>query len=847
MDNLMQLPISSSSDQQSFPVVGIVTPVRNRREWTLGFANMVARQDYPIFNLYIVDSHSTDGTPEALADLNLPFLRVISAPDSSYWSGATNFGVKQALLDGCEYILTINDDAIIMDDYLSRLIASVVKTDAKIIGSVVAYVDNPGRLWGVGAHNGWNDGAFLQLSMAGLWDDAVPFTSDSALLPVNYLCGNGSLFHRTVFEQIGLYDDRWTPHYHGDSELTMRAERAGIARWVSPAARVYNRFSEVADGGFAKRNLRFFSLKSANYAKATLYVLDKYCPPDLKIKALVRYYAKYIHQQDWRQWSKMLRVAAFMSTDQERRSASLSHFLPSTDQHLSIIADLEILLSLPDREFVVMAYAYLLRRAASDEEYAGYIHALAAGHPRENIIEGFLKSGEFDNIHGSLRTFMLTLLRLRASEELVADGLLMSSKEDWIVKHILENRLPPSLSDLLVWMAADKPVLEKQMVLDKRLKIYMNIDVLCMAMVDPKAATGVHRYVSNLLWTIADDDGVDVILFHSPRLAESCAQLIRRKGIPAHLKFAAPWEKPEMGLVFYPYFPLEGCDQRFSALRTVMTVCDIFPLTNPEWFSSEAVAAFRRQMHGLSAADHIICISKATQDHIRHILPGLSATMSFAHLGVTSPPSREASTWATGQSKPYFLCVGTIEPRKNLSSVISAMKLLSEEGVNDLEMLVVGQEGWSITSSELGKLAGHAAPKIKFLGRVDDDTLWHLYAGAVCTVFPSLAEGFGFPIVESFAAGTPVITGNGSSMAEIAAQGAILVDPLNVEEIAAAIRLLSTRDDVRTSLGREAAQVVGNFTWEKCAAEHLTVFKTLPPLDVDCGSEDGIAAGAVGG
>ena len=50
-----------------------------------------------------------------------------------------------------------------------------------------------------------------------------------------FQCGNGSLFHRTVFEQIGLYDDRWTPHYHGDSELTMRAERAGIARWVSPA------------------------------------------------------------------------------------------------------------------------------------------------------------------------------------------------------------------------------------------------------------------------------------------------------------------------------------------------------------------------------------------------------------------------------------------------------------------------------------------------------------------------------------------------------------------------------------------------------------------------------------
>lgn len=815
---------------QAFPVIGVVTPVRNRREWTLGFALMMARQDYPVFKLYIVDSNSTDGTPEALSELNLPFINVIAAPDSFYWSGATNMGVRQALLDGCEYILTINDDAIIMDDYLSRLIGSVVGTDARIIGSVIAYVDDPGRFWGIGAHNTWEDGAFLQLSLSGVWDDAAPFVSDSPLRSVDYLCGNGSLFHRSVFEEIGVYDDKWTPHYHGDSELTMRAEQAGIQRWVSPAARVYNRFSEFADGGFAKRNLRFFSLRSANYARATLYVLDRYCPPHLKTRALVRYYAKYIHQQEWRTWSRLLRFTAFMATRKDKRSASVKDFFPPLDQHLCSAEDFNIIFGLDTADFVVMAYAYFLRRVASDGEYAGYIHAISAGQSRESVIEGFLRSGEFENIQAPMREFMLSLLRLRVEGGSIDPHALISMKERWVLDRIHHEGVIPSARALEKWESANKTSAGILEIDDARLKIYMNIDVLCMAMIDPKAATGVHRYVYNLLWNIAATENIDLELFHSPRLAESCAELIRRKGIPSHLRFAEPLVEATKGIVFYPYFPLEGGDARFSSLQTIMTVCDIFPLTNPEWFSSEAVSAFRKQMHGLSSADHIICISEATEDHIHAVLPGLSATTSFAHLGVT-PPSPAVLHNAPEEPARYFLCVGTIEPRKNLSSVISAMKLLSEEEMADVEMWVVGQEGWSITSAELSKLAGDAARRIKFLGRVDDKKLWQLYAGAICTVFPSLAEGFGFPIVESFAVGTPVITGRGSSMAEIGVRGAILVDSLNVVEIAAAIRKLSTQQELRQELAAEAAQAVENFTWGQCATNHLATFHVVAKRD----------------
>ena len=98
-----------------YPQIGVVTPVRNRKNWTLGFVERFARQDYPIFTHYIVDSASTDGTPEAITALPLRSVRLLRAGESAYWTAATNVGVRQALKDCCDFILTINDDAIVAE------------------------------------------------------------------------------------------------------------------------------------------------------------------------------------------------------------------------------------------------------------------------------------------------------------------------------------------------------------------------------------------------------------------------------------------------------------------------------------------------------------------------------------------------------------------------------------------------------------------------------------------------------------------------------------------------------------------------------------------------------------
>ncbi|TPG51626.1 glycosyltransferase [Sphingomonas glacialis] len=819
---------------QRFPVVGIVTPVRNRLPWSVAFCRMMDTQDYPVFKLYIVDSSSTDGTPAALEALRFPFLKVLRAPESYYWGAATNLGVRQALDDGCEFILTINDDAIVAQDYLSRLMASVVATNAKIVGSVIAYVDEPGRLWAVGAYNNWAEGAFVQLNQGNIWEDLSDLSGDLELLPVDYLSGNGSLFHRSVYEAVGLYNEKWTPHYHADSELTMRAERAGIERWVSPAARVYNRFSEASDGGTSARNRRFFSFRSANYLRATLYVLDQYCPTDLKSRALVRYYAKYLRQDDWRIWSRMVRLVRFLGAEEDHRRADIKSFFPPLDPVLCAAEDLAILLTLPAGDFVVMAYANLLRRAASDAEYAHYAEMVSSGQSRAAILERFVNSGEFMAVQPALRGFLLALLRLPKTPKRGSERGTLAPREAWIVDQISEHSRVPSVAEAAGRLAPikdDPPALHAH---HGGLKVYFNIDMLCVATTDPAAEANVARYVSALLTHLARLPTIDLEMFHSAPMAESCAKLIREGKLPDDLRFAPPHGIMANGVVFYPDVPLDKLDVRFDGLGTVMTVCDVLPLIGPQWFSERALVSYRRRMHALATADHIICISNSAEQALKQAIPGLTVATSVVPLGIDRPEARTAERAKSdvvrtrGDRRPrYVLCVGTTRPRENVVSAIAAMELLSHADVPDCEMWVVGEDGWSIPAAELSKRAGTAAGQVRFLGEVENAALSSLYADARCTVFPALGDGFGFPIGDSLAAGTPVIAGRGSAMAELCGQAAILVDPMNTAELADAIRrriMDGHPDAVSESQSLDAADIRA---WEKCASEHASVFKKL--------------------
>jgi glycosyltransferase involved in cell wall biosynthesis len=152
----------------------------------------------------------------------------------------------------------------------------------------------------------------------------------------------------------------------------------------------------------------------------------------------------------------------------------------------------------------------------------------------------------------------------------------------------------------------------------------------------------------------------------------------------------------------------------------------------------------------------------------------------------------------------YVLAVGTLEPRKNLAVAQQAADRLG------VELRVVGARGWGDVQVD------------RWLGRVADEELARLYRGARCLVYPSLYEGFGIPVLEAMACGTPVVTSTGGATEEVAGGAAVLVDPHDPVVLANGIEeAVARRDELRTRGFERAAQ----FTWERVAAETWAVYE----------------------
>lgn len=174
--------------------------------------------------------------------------------------------------------------------------------------------------------------------------------------------------------------------------------------------------------------------------------------------------------------------------------------------------------------------------------------------------------------------------------------------------------------------------------------------------------------------------------------------------------------------------------------------------------------------------------------------------------------------------RPYLFFLGTIEPRKNIDTLLDAWQ--ASRLANDFDLVIAGASGWS-SGKTLARLASRL-PGVRYLGYVPEDELPGLTAGATAFVYPSLYEGFGFPVAQAMAAGVPVITSNTSCLPEIAGEGALLVDPRSPAEIQNAMEKLLTSPSLQQQL-REAglARAQQQYRWEVCARKSLEFFRRL--------------------
>ena len=229
----------------------------------------------------------------------------------------------------------------------------------------------------------------------------------------------------------------------------------------------------------------------------------------------------------------------------------------------------------------------------------------------------------------------------------------------------------------------------------------------------------------------------------------------------------------------------------------------------------------------INSADLIIANSQSTAAGIAEVFPQHAQKVRVVHLGVTTLPSpSNASALSTLEiTKPYFLFVGTLEPRKNLDRLLSAFALVPQLYRDKFTLAIAGGKGWGGIDVEKLVFKSGLQDSVKLLGYVTEQQLAVLYANAQFLAMPSIYEGFGLPLVEAMQFGTPVLTSDVGSMAEIAGDAGVLVDPLSIESISKAIVSLLGDEDLKQSLRVNALRQVQKFSWEKCAIETMAVFE----------------------
>jgi glycosyltransferase involved in cell wall biosynthesis len=270
--------------------------------------------------------------------------------------------------------------------------------------------------------------------------------------------------------------------------------------------------------------------------------------------------------------------------------------------------------------------------------------------------------------------------------------------------------------------------------------------------------------------------------------------------------------------------------------KTITTVHDFVPFLFPENQDPKTITAFTGKFHWASLeCSHFICVSKNTQADLLHLFPKIpisktsviyeAAEDKYEQFQKLSPAEKKEKTDVISHQyglKKFILAQGTREPRKNLDRLVSAFLLFKTNNPKStVELAICGKYGWGKDVSPPDDNS------IKILGYIPEKDMVALHASAVCLCYPSLYEGFGLPVVKSMEVGTPVITSDNSSLPEITGQAAILVNPVNVQEIAMALENVIKSLPLRRKLINLGLHQSLRFSWSKTASETLKLYESL--------------------
>jgi glycosyltransferase involved in cell wall biosynthesis len=264
-----------------------------------------------------------------------------------------------------------------------------------------------------------------------------------------------------------------------------------------------------------------------------------------------------------------------------------------------------------------------------------------------------------------------------------------------------------------------------------------------------------------------------------------------------------------------------------AGLPQVVTVHDLTLLTHPEWHEAGKVRYFGWALRrAVAAATRVLCVSATTAADLADRLEVPGDRVDVTPLGTDLEPASEervADLRARhGLDGPYLLGLGTVEPRKDLPTLVRAFAALAGELPHRL--VLAGLAGWGSGALAEAVAASGVADRVLLTGYLPEADKAALFTGADVFAYPSRYEGFGLPVLEAMACGTPVVTTTGGSLPEVAGDAAWLVDPGDTDALAAALAKLATDPAARQAAAARGRDRAATFTWDRCAAQTVAAY-----------------------
>ena len=356
----------------------------------------------------------------------------------------------------------------------------------------------------------------------------------------------------------------------------------------------------------------------------------------------------------------------------------------------------------------------------------------------------------------------------------------------------------------------------------------MRVAIDARALLGPQ--TGIAMYTRGIARALAARTGVTVGLFAPRPIADPPSAV----GLSVHLGPDLP------GLVWTQIaFAGRAASWRDDVLLAALTIApqaarppavsvvhDLTPVTHPEWHAARTLMGFLPFWDGTAErAARFVCVSEATARELARLYPGTRGRTRVAPNGVDpgfSPGGDEAGREATRQlfaaGRPFVLYLGTLEPRKNVAALVEACERLWHENPARPDLVLAGGVGWKAAPLLDRIERSPRRDRIHLVGFAPQETARALYRAAEAFVYPSFVEGFGLPLAEAMACGTPCVASTAEALVEVGGDAALYAPAGDIEALSRAIAAALEEPETRRRLSAAGPQRAARFTWEAAAA-----------------------------